>query len=124
MQVTLTAPQRTMAAANWQTSMAPLYERRAGPRKLELESTVAPATLWNPQLPGVGKGPTQNRFVKRELERLTPPSDDDSIAYAPVTRLAEWIQQRQITSERLTEIYLERLERFEHWEVYPLLCSS
>jgi Asp-tRNA(Asn)/Glu-tRNA(Gln) amidotransferase A subunit family amidase len=29
-----------------------------------------------------------------------------------VTRLAQWIQQRQITSERLTEIYLERLERF------------
>jgi len=113
LQVTLTAPERTMAAANWRTSMAPLYERRTGPRKLELESTVAPATLWNPQLPGLAKGPTQNRFVQHGLERLNLPSDDESIAYAPVTRLAQWIQHRQITSERLTEIYLERLERFD-----------
>jgi len=113
LQVTLTAPERTMAAANWRTSMAPLYERRTGPRKLELESTVAPATLWNPQLPGLVKGPTQNRFVQHGLERLNLPSDDESIAYAPVTRLAQWIQHRQITSERLTEIYLERLERFD-----------
>src|SRR4051812_27791902 len=51
-QVTLTAPQRAIAAANWRTSMAPLYERRTGPRKVELESTAAPATLWNPALPG------------------------------------------------------------------------
>ncbi len=111
-QVTLTAPQRAMAAANWQTSMAPLYERRTGPRKVELESTVAPATLWNPDLPSVSKGPSENRFVATKFGPLNLPDDDESIAYAPVTRLAQWIQQRQITSERLTKIYLERLERF------------
>jgi Asp-tRNA(Asn)/Glu-tRNA(Gln) amidotransferase A subunit family amidase len=111
-QVTLTAPQRAMAAANWRTSMAPLYERRTGPRKVEMESTVAPATLWNPDLPGISKRPSENRFVASKFGPLKLPDDDESIAYAPVTRLAQWIRQRQITSERLTEIYLERLERF------------
>ncbi|HEX4770109.1 MAG TPA: amidase [Bryobacteraceae bacterium] len=111
-QVTLTAPQRTMAAANWRTSMAPLYERRTGPRKVDLDSTIAPATLWNPDLPGVSNGSSGNRFVASESGPLNLPEDDESIAYAPVTRLAQWIRQRKITSERLTEIYLERLERF------------
>jgi hypothetical protein len=34
------------------------------------------------------------------------------IAYAPVTRLARWIEKRQLTSDRLTNLYLERLDRF------------
>ncbi len=42
-QVTLTAPDRAEVAGNWRKSMAPLYERRVGPRKLALESTLAPA---------------------------------------------------------------------------------
>jgi Asp-tRNA(Asn)/Glu-tRNA(Gln) amidotransferase A subunit family amidase len=38
---------------------------------------------------------------------------DDTIAFAPVTRLSRWIESRQITSERLTNIYLGRIERFD-----------
>jgi Asp-tRNA(Asn)/Glu-tRNA(Gln) amidotransferase A subunit family amidase len=37
---------------------------------------------------------------------------DEAIAYSPVTRLSRWIEGRQITSQRLTKIYLERLEKF------------
>ena len=40
------------AASNWRVQMAPLYERRTGPRKLALEPELAPATHWNPSLPG------------------------------------------------------------------------
>src|SRR5580704_12440298 len=36
-QVEMTGPQRTMAAENWRSSMAPFYERRTGPRKVQLE---------------------------------------------------------------------------------------
>src|SRR5439155_549768 len=32
--------------------------------------------------------------------------------YATVTRLARWIENRQLTSERLTNLYLDRLDRF------------
>ena len=111
-QTTLTGSQRAMAAANWRTSMAPLYESRTGPRRVELESTLAPAMLWNPELPGFTNGPSENRFAQSKLEPVALPKDDESIAYAPVMQLAQWIRQRQITSERLTEIYLERLNRF------------
>jgi len=112
MQVKLSDPQRVMAAESWRTSMAPLYERRTGPRKVPLEDTLAPATQWNPALPGLTVGPVQNRFVRSPLESKPLPADDAAIAYAPVTQLSKWIETRQITCERLTRIYLERLNRF------------
>jgi Asp-tRNA(Asn)/Glu-tRNA(Gln) amidotransferase A subunit family amidase len=40
------------------------------------------------------------------------PSKDEDIAFASVTQLSRWIEQRKITSERLTHIYLGRLEQF------------
>src|SRR5258708_18429821 len=40
------------------------------------------------------------------------PKNEVEIAFAPVTRLSRWIETRQITSERLTQIYLKRLEQF------------
>src|SRR5690349_23580473 len=42
MQVELSAAQRAQAAGNWRSAMAPLYERRTGPRKIDLEPTLAP----------------------------------------------------------------------------------
>ena len=40
------------------------------------------------------------------------PSSDVDIAYAPLTALSEWVRTRKVTSTRLTELYLERLQRF------------
>ena len=44
----LTPEERAQAAKNWQNSMAPLYERRTGPRKVEIPDSVAPASTWMP----------------------------------------------------------------------------
>ncbi len=111
-QVTLTAAQREMVAGSWRTSMAALYERRTGPRKIALEETLAPATQWKPELPGLRVGPSENRFVRSDHNSESLPEDDESIAYAPVTQLSRWIENRELSSERLTKIYLERLRRF------------
>ena len=112
-QVTYTAAERKQAAANWQVSMAPLYERRTGPRKVALEPTVAPASQWNPALPGLTVGPARNRFVRGNAPAGKPPAKDEDIAFAPVAQLARWIEARQLSSERLTKLYLDRLERFQ-----------
>jgi Asp-tRNA(Asn)/Glu-tRNA(Gln) amidotransferase A subunit family amidase len=93
--------------------MAPLYERRTGPRKVALDPTVSPASHWNPALPGLTVGPARNRFVRSPGPPGKLPGKDDDIAFAPVTQQARWIESRQITSERLTRIYLDRLERFQ-----------
>lgn len=41
-QVDLRASDRALAAGNWRNSMAALYERRTGPRKVALEPALAP----------------------------------------------------------------------------------
>ncbi|HLY39845.1 MAG TPA: amidase [Terracidiphilus sp.] len=102
------------AAANWRMQMAPLLERRIGPRKLEIKDAVVPSTQWNPELrPVTPPGSGDNRFVRSADQHLPLPASEDDIAYAPVTHLSRWIESRQLTSERLTGIYIRRIERFD-----------
>lgn len=110
--VEMTAAEREQAAGNWRSAMAPLYERRTGPKKLALEPTLAPYSLWNPVLPGQKGGPARDQFIWSKADPGTLPARDEDIAFAPVTRLARWVEKRQLTSERLTQIYLARLKKF------------
>jgi Asp-tRNA(Asn)/Glu-tRNA(Gln) amidotransferase A subunit family amidase len=112
-QVTMTAAAREMAAASWRRSMAPLLERRTGPRKVALEPDVAPATRWNPVLTAASPGPTRDTFVRSRSDAVPLPTSDADIAFAPVTALSRWIERKQLTSERLTTIYLDRIEQFD-----------
>lgn len=112
-QVEFTKPQLEEAAGNWRKAMAPLYERRTGPKKTPLEDGLAPATRWNPLIPGTSPGPAVDRFVRSKIDPGPLPQNDEDIAYAPVTKLSRWIEQRKLTSERLTNIYLVRLEKFD-----------
>jgi Asp-tRNA(Asn)/Glu-tRNA(Gln) amidotransferase A subunit family amidase len=112
-QVQLSAAERGTAAASWRRTMAALLERRTGPRKITLEPTLAPATQWNPVLAGLKVGPTRDAFVRSTIDPGPLPSSDAEIAFAPVTRLSRWIETRKLTSDRLTRIYLDRMQRFD-----------
>src|SRR5437016_8806643 len=61
MQVTMTPAERQQAADSWRTSLAQYFERRTGPRRVALTDTDAPATLWNPMLPGIAVSPSRNQ---------------------------------------------------------------
>src|ERR1700694_719699 len=113
MQVQLTAAERSEAVGNWRSAIAPLYERRIGPRKVEIEPTLAPYSRWDPVLPGEKAGPQRDRFIGSKVDPGPLPSTEEDIAFAPVTHLARWIEKRQLSSERLTKIYLARLKRFD-----------
>ena len=102
------------AAGNWPQAMAPLYERRTGPRTLEPGYDAAPATVWNPEMTPVGQ---VQMFAKASFELNLPdpgplPAADEDIAFSTAVQLSGWIRMRKLTSERLTRIYLERLKRF------------
>ena len=112
-QVELTENERNVAAGSWRKTMAALYERRTGPRKVTLDAALAPATRWNPVLPGMKVGPSRDRFQRSKTDPGPLPTNDADIAFASVTRLSRWIEQRKLTSERLTNIYLKRIERFD-----------
>jgi Asp-tRNA(Asn)/Glu-tRNA(Gln) amidotransferase A subunit family amidase len=111
MQVELTKPQLEQAASSWRGNISFMYERRTGPRKVDLPASVVPYSTWNPALPGIPIGPKENRFV-RSLSVPALPASDESIAYSPVSHLSRWIETKQITSTRLTQIYFDRLEKF------------
>jgi len=113
MQVTMTPAERQQAADSWRSAMAPYLERRTGPRKVAISDTDAPASLWNPMLPGIPPGPARDRFVRSKPEASPLPASDDDIAFAPVTQLSRWIESRKLTSERLTDIYLSRIRRLD-----------
>jgi len=108
-----TDSEKAQITGNWRQSMAATMERRTGPRKIELETTLSPASRWNPLIPGVSAGPTQNRFVRSSGPAAKLPTKDEDIAFATVAEQSRWIESKALTSERLTRIYLARMERFD-----------
>jgi len=116
-QVEMTAADRAMAASNWRMQIAPLYEFRTGPRKIALESTLAPATQWNPSSIGDPQDKQDHAapssFIRSAAKGVPLPTSDEDLAFASVVQLSRWIESRQLASERLTEIYLQRLARFD-----------
>ena len=112
-QVGMTPAEREMAAGSWRRTLASLYERRTGPKKFALDPSVAPATRWDPVLPHQKNGPDRDRFVRTKTDPGPLPAGDADIAFAPLTQLSRWIESRKLTSERLTNLYLDRLQRFD-----------
>lgn len=110
--VELTESELKQAAGSWRVAMAPLYERRTGPKKLMLEETIAPASCWNPRLPGERALALHHTFVRAESKPEPLPERDEDIAFASVAQLSRWIERRELASARLTQIYLDRLQRF------------
>jgi Asp-tRNA(Asn)/Glu-tRNA(Gln) amidotransferase A subunit family amidase len=111
--VELTEAERTVAAGSWRKTMAALYERRTGPRKVAFEAALAPGSRWDPVLPGLKVGPGRDRFLRSRTEARALPANDADIAFASLSELSLWIEQRKLTSERLTNIYLKRIEQFD-----------
>jgi len=112
-QFELSGSDRQTAASNWRKTMAPLYERRVGPRKFSPPPSVSPATSWNPMLPGIAPAPQRDRFVRTASSGSPLPAKDSDVAFASLSQLSRWIESRALTSERLTHIYLDRLTQFD-----------
>jgi Asp-tRNA(Asn)/Glu-tRNA(Gln) amidotransferase A subunit family amidase len=111
--VELTPSELAQAASSWRVNMAALLERRAGPHSVAIESTVVPYSRHESVLPGEHAGPQRDRFIRTNSDPGPLPSNDADIAFAAVTRLSRWIEQRKLSSERLTNIYLRRIEQFD-----------
>src|SRR2546421_5581345 len=112
-QVELTTAERAVAAQSWRVNVASLYERRTGPRTVAIEPLLAPFSRCHSVLPGQPSGPQRDQFIRSKSDPGPLPARDADIAFAPVTQLSRWIEQHKLTSERLTEIYVRRIEQFD-----------
>jgi Asp-tRNA(Asn)/Glu-tRNA(Gln) amidotransferase A subunit family amidase len=104
---------RAQVASNWRQSMAAVFEHRTGPRKITIPDSVVPYSQVNPVIPGHKVSAAKNRFIRSKSDPGPLPANDRDIAFAPVWKLSRWIESRQLTSQRLTEIYLKRIEQFD-----------
>jgi Asp-tRNA(Asn)/Glu-tRNA(Gln) amidotransferase A subunit family amidase len=112
-QFPLTPADRAFAATTWRSNMSALYELRTGPRHVPLGPVAVPFSRYQSTLPGQHSGPARDRFVRGSDVPGALPANDSDIAYAPVSQLSRWIEKRQLTSTRLTNIYLKRIEQFD-----------
>ena len=107
MRVSMSQDQRALAADSWDLNVGPFFARRDFPLGEE-----APGMVWNPVLHGTGRMPRRNRLVRSTWTARKAPGDDE-LAFAPVHVLSRWVQARQVSSVRLTELALARLERYQ-----------
>lgn len=87
-------------------------ESLATRRQQDIPATLAPATAFDPRLPGVNYGEQDDALVLFPEEIPDIPDNPEDIAFASVKQQARWLTTGQITSRELTDIYLERIERY------------
>jgi Asp-tRNA(Asn)/Glu-tRNA(Gln) amidotransferase A subunit family amidase len=90
-----------------------------------LPNDLAPALRFDPRLPGVTFANGSSSISRSREEPGPLPESDEDIAFAPVAQLSRWIEQRRLTSARLTGIYIHRLKRFdEQLKCVITLCED
>ena len=111
--VRMTPRERDQAAESWRKSMAPLLERRTGPRKVPLGPNDSPGTRWDPRLGPAHAGPPRDHFIRTADDPGPLPQSDDAVAFAPVSQLSRWIERKRLSAERLASVYLQRIDQFD-----------
>ncbi len=101
--VRYTDAERELMADNLLAQTQLALRRRAVP----LPATLAPATRFDPRLPG--HVPPGEAGLSMFDDAPAPPDGDAAIAYAPVTHLGAWLRRGYLTAMRLTDIYLARV---------------
>ena len=81
-------------------------------RSQEMPNSFAPAMTFDPRLPGVDYPDQANSVALYPEEIASLPDNAEDIAYASVKQQARWMTTGQITSRELTDIYLERIDRY------------
>jgi len=81
--------------------------------ELHLANSVSPALVFNPVLPGMkfdsGKRPMR-------MSRIAPgeaPKNIEDVAFYSVRQLSDLVRRRKVSSAALTDMYLERLKRYD-----------
>src|SRR5439155_26862808 len=81
-------------------------------RKFPLSNSVPPAMQFNPLPIGFKIDTKQKKFKMSPAGKVKMPENMDDLAFYSVRQLGELIRTRQITSEKLTRFYLERLKKY------------
>lgn len=81
-------------------------------RAVDLPFTIVPPLYFHPVVPGTAVVEATGRFRPIEMPKVARPSSLEDVSFWPVTHLAALVESRQVSSRELTELYLQRLERY------------
>ncbi len=83
-------------------------------RKLNLANSVSPALQFEPVLPGMKFPPLTKRVVPFPVSagKALAFQKPEDVAYWSVRKLSELVRTKRISPSALTEMYLERIERY------------
>ena len=102
--VQYTPAERAQMLDNLEGQIASAMARRG----VTLTNSVPMALRFDPRLPGFVM-PHGTSALTLTPGAVPLPESDEDIAFAPVTALSHWIATGQLTSLRLTRIYLDRI---------------
>ncbi|MDT8367703.1 MAG: amidase [Longimicrobiales bacterium] len=80
-------------------------------REQPIPNGVMPALHFDPQPPGTHPEVSPAPFRRSRPGRVEAPGAVEEVAFWPVAKLSELVRTRQLSSEELTRLYLDRLER-------------
>ena len=80
--------------------------------ELKIPNDISPPFHFNPLVPGMQVDRSVTPFRMSDLPRIERPSNLEDVAFWTVRELAELVRTRQVSSVELTEMYLQRLERY------------
>ncbi|MCR4438801.1 MAG: amidase [bacterium] len=104
-----TEPERDLLMDGVNENLAAFEKLRAIP----LDNSVPPALQFNPIPAGVTIA-TKKAKSRRSRVQLPPlPSRLEDVAFWPVTYLGELLRTRKVSSRELTQMYLDRLRRYD-----------
>ena len=106
--ISYTAAERALMLDNLDGQIEAAQARR----KLIFPNDLPPACRFDPRLPGAPPPPPPHALVRSSRHAGPLPDSGEDIAFAPLTDLSQWIKSGAITSRRLTDIYLDRVEAF------------
>jgi Asp-tRNA(Asn)/Glu-tRNA(Gln) amidotransferase A subunit family amidase len=82
--------------------------------KIPLLNSVAPAIVFNPVPPWrTPPRESKKRMVRSPVKGVSVTSNLEGLAFLPVTELSDLVRRRKVTSLQLTEMYLNRLKRYD-----------
>src|SRR5437762_2021251 len=103
--VSYTPAEREQMLNNLEGQIASAVSRRA----VKLENSTPMASLFDPRLPGFQMPAAKGGVQPRRLDPRPLPGSDEDIAFASINQLSHWLARGEITSRRLTDIYLARI---------------
>jgi Asp-tRNA(Asn)/Glu-tRNA(Gln) amidotransferase A subunit family amidase len=82
--------------------------------KIRLDNSVPPAIVFNPVPPWrTPPREPKKRMVRGRVTGHSVPSNLEGLAFLPVTELSDLVRRRKVSSLQLTEMYLNRLKRYD-----------